>query len=356
MTATALRYQPWGRDYTAYSRSNPAPMRAGAADLSVPSASLAAMKPGERALRSFLLSQRGVLTREQALACGISAHGIAHRIRRGGPWLRLLPGIYLTATGAPTWDQLQTAALLHAGAGSVITGPAALCNYGIRRSQPRRVDVLIPHERERQSAKFAAIHRTRRMPETVAVDLALRFAPAERAVADTVRQLADLAETRAVVAAAVQLGRCSIADLAAELRAGPVRGSARLRSVLAEVIAGIRSAPEGDLRDLIRKSGLPQPLYNPRLYVGDVFLAQPDAWWPEYGVAVEVDSREWHLSPADWERTMARHRRMSAAGIIVLHISPRQLRDQQADAIAEIAGALRSGRSLPAVTTRPLAA
>jgi hypothetical protein len=246
--------------------------------------------------------------------------------------------------------------MLYAGPESVITGLAALRNYGIRGAQPRRVDVLIPHERERQSPGFVAIHRTRRMPETVAVDLSLRFAPAERAVADTVRQLPDLAEARAVVAGAVQLGRCSIANLAAELRAGPVRGSAQLRAVLAEVIAGIRSAPEADLRDLIRKAGLPEPLYNPKLYLGDVFLAQPDAWWPEYGVAVEVDSREWHLSPADWERTMTRHRRMSAAGVIVLHISPRQLREQQADAIAEMAGALQSGRPLPAVTTRPLAA
>jgi len=53
---------------------------------------------------------------------------------------------------------------------------------------------------------------------------------------------------------------------------------------------------------------------------------------------------------------MTRHRRMSAAGVIVLHISPRQLREQQADAIAEMAGALKSGRPLPAITTRPMAA
>jgi hypothetical protein len=331
-------------------------MRARALGLSVPGASLAAMKLDDRALRLVLLTQRGVLTRAQALSCGITASGIEHRIRRGGPWLRLLPGVYLTATGGPTWDQRAAAAMLYAGPGSVITGPAAIRSYGIRGPQPRRVDVLIPHERERRSPGFVAIHRTRRMPETVAVDLSLWFAPPERAVADTVRQSADLAEARAVVAGAVQLGSCSIADLAAELRAGPIRGSARLRSVLAEVIAGIRSAPEADLRDLIRKAGLPQPLYNPKLYLGDVFLAQPDAWWPEHGVAVEVDSREWHLSPADWERTMTRHRRMSAAGVIVLHISPRQLREQQADAIAEMAGALRNGRPLPAITTRPMAA
>lgn len=194
------------------------------------------------------------------------------------------------------------------------------------------------------------------MPTTAVCDGPVRFAPPERAVADTVRELADRTAARAVVASAVQRGQCTVAQLAAELRSGPIRGSASLRAVLAEVIAGIRSVPEGDLRRLIIRAGLPQPLYNPRLYLGAVFLAQPDAWWPEYGVAVEVDSREWHLSPADWEQTMERHRRMSAAGVVVLHVSPRQLRGQGAQLEADLAGALRQGRPLPAITTRPIAA
>jgi hypothetical protein len=194
------------------------------------------------------------------------------------------------------------------------------------------------------------------MPTSAMCDGPVRFAPPERAVADAVRALADQVAVRAVVAAAVQRGRCTVAQLSIELQDGPIRGSAGLRAVLEEVIAGIRSVPEGDLRRLIIRSGLPQPLYNPKLYIGEMFLAQPDAWWPEYGVAVEVDSREWHLSPADWEQTMARHRRMSAAGVIVVHVSPRQLRDQGAQLEADLAATLRAGRPLPAITTRPTAA
>ncbi len=314
------------------------------------------MSADNRALTWLLHSQRGVLTRAQALACGITANSIEHRIRRGGPWQRMLPGVYLTVTGQPCWEQRETAALLYAGPDAVITGPAALANYGIRGGpKARRVDVLIPLERERLSPAFVATHRTRRMPTSVAVDLALRFAPAERAVADTVRQLPGLAEARAVVADAVQHRHCTIEQLAAELRAGPIRNSARLRSVLAEVIAGIRSPAEGDLRDLIIQSALPQPLFNPKLFLGSVFLAQPDAWWPEYGVAVEVDSREWHLLPEHWEQTMARHRRMSAAGVNVMPVSPRQIREQWPALLSEIEAALRAGRPLPAVTTKPCA-
>lgn len=315
-------------------------------------ASLAAMTVDDGTLAWLLHSQRGVLTRAQALGCGMTANAIEHRIRRGGPWQRMLPGVYLTVTGQPSLEQRETAALLYSGPDAVITGPAALANYRIRGPRARRVDVLIPHARERQSPGFVAIHRTRLMPKTVTVDLALRFAPVERAVADTVRLLDGLSEARAVVAGAVQQRRCTIEQLAAELRAGPVRDSKRLRLVLAEVIAGIRSPAEADFRALIIRSGLPEPLFNARLFLGDAFLAQPDAWWPDYGVAVEVDSREWHLLPEHWEQTMARHRRMSAAGVSVLHVSPRQVRDQSAGLLGEIEAALRSGRPLPAITTR----
>jgi len=63
-------------------------------------------------------------------------------------------------------------------------------------------------------------------------------------------------------------------------------------------------------------------MYNPALYVDGKFLAKPDAWWPEAGVAAEVDSRAWHLLPADYERTLARHDRMIALGVRVLHFPP----------------------------------
>ena len=71
-----------------------------------------------------------------------------------------------------------------------------------------------------------------------------------------------------MVAGAVQLGRCTVSQLADELRNGPVRGSAMFRTVLGEVADGIRSTAEGDLRDLIKAARLPRPLFNPSLYKG----------------------------------------------------------------------------------------
>jgi very-short-patch-repair endonuclease len=300
--------------------------------------------------------QRGVLSREQALACGLTPDALRHRARPGGPWQRLLPGIYLTATGQPTREQFETAAVLYAGPASVITGATALRNYKIRAPQTRLIQVLMPLERRRASRAFVTITRTSRLPDAQTRDLAIGYVAPARAVADTVRRLTTRSEVRAIVASAVQQGRCTIAELAAELAAGPVRGSALFRSVLAEVRDGIRSPAEADFRDLIRKSGLPQPLFNPQLILDGALLARPDAWWPDRALVVEIDSREWHLSPDDWEATMARDGRLRAVGIRVIHVSPRQVRTEPNRILATIADALRTGAPVPGLITVPATA
>jgi hypothetical protein len=299
--------------------------------------------------RWLLTSQRRVLSRAQALSLGFTVDAVRYRIRSGGPWQRLLPGVYLTTTGEPTWEQRVMAAMLYAGPGGVVTGLAALRGQEIRAPSTELVDVLVPANHRGTSRDFAVLHRTSRMPAREMCDLALRYAPPSRAVADAVRDL-EVAAARAVVAWAVQRRKCTVARLAAELAAGPVRGSLRLRMVLAEVADGIRSAAEADFRELILSSHLPVPMFNPVLRLDGHFLAQPDAWWPAAGVAAEVDSREWHLLPADWENTLARGRRMAAAGIGHLHFSPRELRDDPDGLIAQIDGALRRGRRLPGIT------
>ena len=215
--------------------------------------------------------------------------------------------------------------------------------------------MLIPAGRRRHDFDFVRVRRTTRMPRSLYSDGPLRFVPPARAVADAARFLADDGAVRAVVGAAVQLHRVTVADLAAELRSGPMVGSARLRTVLAETAEGVRSAAEGELRALIRRTGLPDPLYNPHLYRGDEFIATPDTWWSDASVAVEVDSLEWHISPKDWEKTMARHSRMSALGIVTRHYPPSRLGDEPAVIAAQIRSALAAGtgRTIPGIRAVP---
>jgi hypothetical protein len=306
-------------------------------------------------LGELLDQQFSVASRGQLLGLGMKDTAMQWRVRVGGPWQTLLPGVYLSLTGAPNVPQMQMGALLYAGPGSLITGPAALMHHGLRGpGMLETVDVLVPAGRQRHSTGFVRLHRTARVPTQFVTTGPLRMVMAARAVADTARLLADVRDTRAVVADAVQQGRCTVAELAAELRQAPIRGSAMFRSVLGEVADGIRSTAEADLRKLIRAARLPTPLYNASLFIGDLFLARPDAWWPDAGVAAEVDSRQWHLSPADWDRTRERHDEMGAAGIIPLHFSPRQIRRESEDVVRLIRDALRRGLERPPLPIRTI--
>jgi hypothetical protein len=309
-------------------------------------------KTANRSLDQLLRSQGDLVTRRQALDQGISEGELRHRLRPDGPWTIVLPGIYFAHNGPLAVGQQEIAALLYAGHNSMISGRAALARQGVRVPLSGSVDVLVPHDRRLQSVKFVDVHRTKRLPEQIWRTDGLRWAPVARAVGDATRGQSDLRSVRAIVADAVQRGKCTIGQLIAELEAGPTRGSAPLRAALEEVIAGADSTVEAELMNLIKASGLPEPMYNPKLYVGPEFLAKPDVWWPAAGVAAEVDSREWHFSPAGWAKTMARHEKMTAHGILVLHFTPNRIRTAPREVVSSLSAALQTRRQCPALPIR----
>ncbi len=116
------------------------------------------------------------------------------------------------------------------------------------------------------------------------------------------------------------------------------------------------AASVGDLKDLLIKSGLPMPLFNASVFDGGIFIARPDAWWPELGVAVEVDSREWHMSPEDHASTLARGRRMAVHQMVVLRFTPKQIRSQPSQVVTEIRRALDGARGRPLLILRTVPA
>jgi hypothetical protein len=249
------------------------------------------------------------------------------------------------------------AAVLYAGPQSVITGGAALRYHRLPAPQSEVIDLLVPTNIQRQSVSFTRLHRTSRMPKTVCGPQSRAYALPARAAADAALWLGELREARAVISGAVQSGRCWATEIAAELDAGPTRDSALLRKVLAEVSEGVRSAPEAELRDLIMKARLPMPMFNPRLYLANgTFLGCPDAWWPEAALAVEVDSRRWHMNPEDWERTMDRHARLGEHAIVTLHFTPHKLRAEQAAVIAKMRNAYKAGIARPRLPITALSA
>lgn len=247
-------------------------------------------------------------------------------------------------------EDRRAAALLLAGPDALLTGTDALHALGMRRTpEPAGpVHVLVPAGRQRTTHGLVLIERTTRLP-TPATTGRWPCAPLPRAVLDAARRWSDRDVVRASIAEVVQRGHATPAHLYAELRAGSDRGASLVRSVLEEVGSGIRSAAEGSARQLLLRSPLLRPaLWNPRLYDGrGRLVAVPDAWLDDVGLAWEIDSYEWHLSPADYESTLIRRSMMTAHGIVVVHHSPRRIRTDPRGVFDELVGAYTQCRRRP---------
>lgn len=307
-------------------------------------------------LGQILRAQCQVITRAQALDCGLPRTTVDRWATPGGRWQKMLPGTYLTVTGEPTSRQYHVAALLYAGPHSVITGPAAIRLHRLRSPGPTMIDVLVPSTAKRQSTGFVRIHRTTRMPG-IHTTGPIRFARVGRAVADAAHGFTSLDDVRAVVAEAVQRRACTIAEIGIELEEGSRRDTKHLRTALAEVRSGARSAAEARFFKRLERSDLPVPQFNVLLIAADgTVIAEVDAWWADAGVAAETDSQEYHFYRADWLKTNARNSRLLKYGIFPHHFAPSRI-DSDWDAIYdEIKASIEKGLQrprLPIVALRP---
>ncbi len=271
----------------------------------------------------------------------------------GGMFSRVLPGVHrVDGRGALTSEQRDHAALLYAGPQSVLTGAEVLRDYGVRAAfapgmhELERIHTLVPHEHQRASHGFVTVERTRFMPGHRERN-GLRVAVLPRVVLDAVRRCTDESAVRAVIFEVVQRGLVAPESLDEERRRGQIRGSRFARIALEEVLAGVRSMPEADVRREFLARGWTNLRFNPRLHLPDgAFLACPDVY-DASGVCLEVDSREHHFAVDSWEATMRRHAAMTAAGLAVLHVPPSRIRADAAGVVSEFARAVDVRRGWP---------
>lgn len=291
------------------------------------------------ALQAIARSQDGLVTRQQALACGMSSNQVDRLGQRSGRGARVMRGVMALTVGELSRRQQIRAVLLYAGDGAVLTGLTALELESFRYAPAdSRVHVLLPVRRQAALQPVMVLTRTTRMP-AVRTRNGLPVAAVHRAVVDASRRMTRDREVLAVFAEAVQRGFCTLDMVADELESGPTAGSARARRAVRTLARGPASAPENDLLDLLESSEvLGQPQVNHPIVVdGRRFVA--DACWPEVRLVVEGDSVEHHGLGVDAEATAARRSTLTAAGWTVLSISPRRIRDDPAAVLHEIEAA-----------------
>lgn len=299
------------------------------------------------ALTALLERQHGIVTRHQALD-----HFTSSQIdsRLGRDWQLLLPGVYATFTGTIGPVHRRQAALLHGGELAQLTDIDAL---GLQRVQfvpaHPQIQILVPNDVQRGSRGFVVVRRTTRLPNARAVD-GLSVAPVPRALCDFGRRHDNQREVLAVWAAAVQARRTTVEAIAVEIEHGAARGRPRLQRLLDQLLAGIRSLPEADFRDLVLSSQvLPEPLWNRGLELPDGSVIYPDALWEDAGLIHETNGKLFHSADDDFEQMQRRHDRAVTFGLTALHNTPRRIRGEGREVLYEVEQTwLRlRGRGLP---------
>ena len=254
----------------------------------------------EQVLGSIASEAKGVVTREEALAAGITRHQIAERLRKG-LLLREYRGVYRVGHAAPSTEARYLAAVKACGPEAVLCGRAAAHLMGLVRGRAPRPEVRTPRESKlpgvevrgrcrvdhRERWTFDGVPATT-VPRTL-VDLAAVLDE------DTLARVCHEAEVRY---------RTTPEQVEAVLRRRPnAAGAAVLRAVMRGGTPVPLSRLERGFLRFLRAEGFPPPETNRPAGAHRV-----DCRWPEHRLTVELDSYRYHSSRHAWEQDRERER------------------------------------------------
>lgn len=287
--------------------------------------------------------QHGLITREQALGCGLGEDQIRWRLQKG-LWMREHDCVYRLA-GVPTsWRQRLLGACLAGGPGSAASHRAAgqlwqldaVAAGVVEITSKRRIErpPLIVHRSSLASWETTTKHG---IPVTDAyrtlLDLAAVIKPSEleRAFESGLRQ---------------QLITIPLMAERLERRARSGRTGVRAWRALLEKRDPSLQSTETDfetlMNQLISRFGLPQP--QRQLVIRDRegrFIHRADFAYPEARLVVEADSVSYHLSPLEIRRDRRQTRQMMDEGWTVLRVTNWEMNNEAGAVAASIHGLLR---------------
>jgi very-short-patch-repair endonuclease len=125
------------------------------------------------------------------------------------------------------------------------------------------------------------------------------------------------------VASTVQRQLCTVEDIMGEARRLPRNGTGFLRRAMAEASDGARSVAEAHAADRLKRARLPSFELNAVVVDAERLVRYVvDFLWRSLRAVLEIDSREFHFSAADWAATTIRHNALISLGYSVVHYPP----------------------------------
>ncbi|MBF9134274.1 hypothetical protein I0C86_35880, partial [Plantactinospora sp. S1510] len=293
-----------------------------------------------RVFEELVRRQHGVLTRQQAYACGLTKSQVEHRIH-SGRWQVLVGRVFATFSGSPPREAVLWAALLRAGPGAMLSHHTAAEIQGLADQRAPVLHLTVPGERRVRRMRGIVVHlragaeRARhptRLPPQTRV---------EETVLDLTQQADNLDEALGWLARAGGR-RLTTAERITRAMAGraKLRWRAELRAALVEVADGCHSLLElRYLRDVERAHGLPTGARQvARARRGGRWYDDVD--YRPYRTRVELDGRAGHPSDRRW-RDARRDNAAAAEGETTLRYGWTDVTENPCATAAQVATVLR---------------
>lgn len=261
-----------------------------------------------------------------------------------GRWLEILPGVYRIAGTPRSWPQDLMAVCLWGGAGTAASHRAAAALWELegfregilecstdRRIRRGELDLVIHRATLR---RFEVTSRGRipvTTPARTLLDLGSVASPdaVERALEDALRKrLTTVSRLTSALERSGGRGR---------------RGTGVLKRLLdprGSDQAALESALELELRRLLKKARLPEPVRQFEIRDGDSLIARVDFAYPELRLAIEADGYRYHSGRSAWQRDVSRRNQIVMQGWRVVNFTSEDLRRRPLEAIAQIRRAL----------------
>ena len=278
-------------------------------------------------LLTLTRAQRGLISHRQALACGVSDHGIRHRLANG-TWDRMDRGLYLVSGVAPGRYHEVLGAVLRVGGPAWASHSTAAELWEFPIPPVTSVEITTPLGRLVRQQGIRA-HRSGRISEhDVRTVDGIPVLSGARTVLDLSGRVSEK-ELGRIVDDGLRRRVFTLAALHAVFRElpyeAPGRSPTKMRKVLAERTVGFHpgdSELERTVVQAILSAGLPQPLAQHPITLGrSTYLL--DLAYPDLKIAIEVDGFAFHHDRGTFDHDRRRQNDLVTAGWTVLRFTSR---------------------------------
>ncbi len=272
----------------------------------------------ERAIAQLAAKQRGFVTRWQLLGLGLGVDAIKYRLRIGRLH-RVFPGVYAVGHRRDAPMDLAMAAVLACGEGAVLSHLSAASLWGFIAGWRRPFEVIAVMDRRPPGIK---VHRSSLTAADKRRHWGIPVTSPGRTVLDCAPHRSGA--SRRFVNDARLSKWMTDNQLAEAIERHPRHPGARLvRPVLDDGIT--RSPLEDKFVAFIKRFDLPMPELNFPLN-GRIL----DAFYPDEGVIIELDSWQFHKDRQTFERDRDKDAEAKAGGLDTVRITDSRMNEREA--------------------------